>query len=181
VFPSGGVSSLSGPGGSVLARHIAGLDRSDHLRVTFNERLDQPKTAYIGDDFIGLQGSLRRVATLLSRKRPDDRRIQEVLAAYGLDHLLKHERGLDTRVAEAGRTLTTDETLRLDLARAELGKVRLLILDSVRLRASPHRRALVEMFSKRCDATILVVEGSKQLMHPATRPEPHGCEIYNAV
>ena len=181
VFPSGRVSSLSGPDGSVLGRHIAGLDRSDHLRVTFNERLEQPKTAYIGDECIGLQGSLRRVATLLSRKRPDDRRIQEALAAYGLDHLLKNDRGLDTRIAEAGRSLTTDETLRLDLARAELGKVRLLILDSVRLRASPHRKALVGLFSKRCDATILVVGGSKQLMHPTPRPEQYKYEIHNAV
>jgi ABC-type multidrug transport system fused ATPase/permease subunit len=181
IFPSGGVSTLSGPSGSALARHIAGLDRSDHLFITFNERLDQPKTAYIGDDFIGLQGSLRRVATLLNRKRPDDRCIQEVLAAYGLDPLLKRDRGLDTRIAEAGRTLTTDETLRLDLARAELGKVRLLILDSVRLRASPHRKALVELFSTRCDATILVVEGSRQLMHPTTLSEPYSYEIYHAV
>jgi hypothetical protein len=181
VFPSGEVSSLPGPEGSILARHIAGLDRSDHLRVTFNEQLDRPKTAYIGDDFIGLQGSLRRVATLLSRKRPDDSRIQEALAAYGLDHLLKRDRGLDTRIAEAARTLTTEETLRLDLARAELGKARLLILDSVRLRASPHRKALVGLFSKRCDATILVVEGSQQLMHPTPRPEQYEYEIHNAV
>lgn len=36
IFPSGGVSSLSDPGGSALARHIAGLDRSDHLQLEAN-------------------------------------------------------------------------------------------------------------------------------------------------
>ena len=181
VFPSGWVSSLSGPGGSVLARHVAGLDRTDHLRVTFDERLDQPKTAYIGDDFIGLQGSLRRVATLLSHRRPDDRRIQEVLSDYGLEHLLRYGRGLDNRIDDGGRALTSDETLRLDLARAELGKGRLLILDSVRLRASSLRKALVKMFSKRCNAIILVVERSKQFILPIVLTEQRGYEIYNAT
>lgn len=181
VFPSRGVSSLSGPGGSVLARHIAGLDRSDHLRVTFNKRRDQPKTAYIGDDFIGLQGSLRRVATLMSHKRPDDRRIQDVLAAYGLGHLLNKDRGLDTRIAEAGRTLTSDETLRLDLARAELGQVRLVIIDSVRLRASPHCKALIEVFARRCDASILVVVQAQHPLPPRLQADSNGYQICNAI
>ena len=164
-----------------MIERIARSPELDLMGRTDRELRDQPKKAYIGDDFIGLQGSLRRVATLLSHKRPDDRRIQEVLADYGLDHLLRRDRGLDTRIDEAARTLTSDETLRLDLARAELGKVRLLILDSVRLRASSNRKDLIEMFSNRCNATILVVEEPKQIALPTTRPEPHAYEIYNST
>lgn len=181
VFPCGGVSSLSGPSGSVLARHIAGLDRSDHLRITYNKGPAQPKTAYIGDEFIGLQGSLRRVATLMSSKRPDDGRIREVLAAYGLGHLLKEGRSLDTRMPEAGRTLTSDETLRLDLARAELGGVGLVIIDSVRLRASLHRKALIALFARRCHASLLVVVQAQQPLPQRLQADSNGYEIRNAV
>jgi len=181
VFPRGTISSLSGPRGSALARHIAGLDRSEYLRVTFNRQRDQPKTAYIGDAFLGLQGSLRRVATLMSRRRPDDARIREVVAAYGLDNRLKSDRGLDARVDEGGQTLTSDETLRLDFARAELGRARLLIVDSVRFRASRQRKVLVELFARRCDATVFLVEDVPEPQPSSTPSAPYVDQVCNAL
>jgi ABC-type multidrug transport system fused ATPase/permease subunit len=181
VYPKGALSSIAGPGGSVLARHIAGLDRSEALRVTFDGQPEPPKTAYIGDEFIGLQGSLRRVVTLMSRRRPKDGHIEDVLRAYGLEHLLTQARGLNTRIAEAGRSLTSDETLRLDLARAELGQVRLLIIDSVRFRASSHRNALVELFASRCEPSILVAEEWQPPLPQITKPARNAYQICNAL
>jgi len=181
IYPKGALSSIAGPGASVLARHIAGLDRSEALRVTFDGQPKPPKTAYIGDEFIGLQGSLRRVVTLMSRRRPKDDQILDVLRAYGLEHLLTQARGLKTRIAEAGRSLTSDETLRLDLARAELGQVRLLIIDSVRFRASFHRNALVELFASRCDASILLAEDRQRTLPQMTQPTRNVYQIRNAL
>ena len=155
TIPKGEISFLDEEIGARLARHIAGLDRSSDVSVSFDGSLDQPKTAFIGDDHVGLQGSLRRTATLLSGKRPDDETIAGTLAAYGLGHLLELEKGLGTRIAEAGRNLTADETLRLDLARAELGKVDLLVLDSARWRAMSDGQSLLEQFRNRSDATII--------------------------
>jgi ABC-type multidrug transport system fused ATPase/permease subunit len=181
VFSSGSLSSLSGPRGSVLARHIAGLDRSECLRVTFSQQREQPKTAYIGDAFLGLQGSLRRVVTLMNRRRPDDARIREVVAAYGLNHLLQSDRGLDTRMDEGGRTMTSDETLRLDFARAELGRARLLIVDSVRFRASRQRTRLLELFAGRCDATVFLVEEVAESPPSTTHSAPYVDQVCNAL
>lgn len=117
----------------------------------------------------------------MSRRRPNDDQIQDVLRAYRLGHLLTQARGLRTRIAEAGRSLTSDETLRLDLARAELGQVRLLIIDSLRFRASFHRNALVQLFASRCEASILVAEDRQRPLPRMTQPTRKAYQICNAV
>ena len=105
---------------------------------------------------MGIQGSLRRSATLLSAKRPSDRVVTEALEAYGLKHLVIDGKGLDRRIAEGGRNLSISDTLRLDLVRAELGKVELLIVDSVRWQADADKWHLIELFRSRCNSTILI-------------------------
>lgn len=169
AFPKGALTVLDSPLAIPIARHIAGLDAAPDLTVTFDGTGDLPKTAFLGDDHVGLQGSLRRSATLLCRTRPRDQTIAAVLTAYGLTDLIEGGKGLDTRIAEGGRTLPPETTLRLDLARAELGQVDLLIVASVRWRAMSDRRNLLELFRNRCGATVIVAM-------PAPDPRPREIE-----
>ena len=157
LFPCGAITTMTGAMGSRLARHIAGLDETPDLEVRFDGSTKQPRTAYIDDIHTGLQGSLRRTATLLSRKRPEDAAIAEALAAYGLAQLMDGPKGLETRIAEAGRNLSPEETLRLDLVRAELGQVDLLIIDSTRFRAMSNGTKLLKLFTNRNEVTLIVV------------------------
>jgi ABC-type multidrug transport system fused ATPase/permease subunit len=156
TFARGGVSTLDGDHAVQIARHIAGLDRSAGLTVTFDGADARPKTGFIGDGYVGLQGSLRRSLTLLCRKRPTDRTVAETLDAYGLGYLLDRDAGLDARIAESGRNLSAEETLRLELARAELGKVYLLVVASVRWQAMPDGQGLLDVFGNRSGATVIV-------------------------
>ena len=163
TFTKGGISNLDDDHAVQIARHIAGLDRSASLTVTFDGADAQPKTAFIGDGYVGLQGSLRRSVTLLCRKRPTDQKIKETLDAYGLGYLLERDRGLDTRIAESGRNLNAEETLRLDLARAELGKVYLLVVASIRWHAVSDGDWLLELFRNRSGATVIVTSPATNL------------------
>ena len=156
TFPRGEISYFGGAARTPTLRRIAGLDQPEGLTVAFDGTHAQPKVAYIGDDHIGLQGSLRRTATLLCRGRPSDEEIAAVLRAYGLGHLLERKKGLGTRIAEAGRNLTAEETVRLDLVRAELGQAGLVLIDSVRLNAMPNGHDLLEFLKYRTGATVIV-------------------------
>ena len=155
-FAKSQMSVLEIENASSLARNIAGLDQHQTLIVLYNGKATLPKLAYLGDWYVGIQGSLRRSATLLSAKRPSDVVVTEALEAYGLEHLVTDNPGLDRRIAEGGRNLSTADTLRLDLVRAELGKVELLIVDSVRWQADVEKWHLIEVFKSRCNATILI-------------------------
>lgn len=154
------VSILDMDSASALARCIAGLDHHQALHVQYNGKAALPKLAYVGDRHIGIQGSLRRSATLLSAKRPSDEAVTEALFAYDLRHLASGEQGLDRRIAEAGLNLSTIDSLRLDLARAELGNVELLVIDSVRWQAIPEKWDLLDVFKSRCSATIVIAHSS---------------------
>ena len=157
-----GRSTIHGPHGRKIARLIAGLDHAESAKVQFDESDAAPKTAFIGDQHIGLQGSLRRSASMLCRKRPKDSQIIATLDAYGLGHLVRRGAGLDTRIAEGGRNLSSDETLRLDLVRAELGRVDLLVIASVRWNAMSSADTLLDAFSARCAATVVRVASAGQ-------------------
>ena len=155
-FKRAAVTQLKSEHASSVARHIAGLDRSKGCVIHFDRSADQPKTAYIGDVHVGIQGSLRRCATLLCPKRPKDESILATLLAYDLAHLLISDKGLDARIAEGGRNLSTLDTLRLDLVRAELAEVDLLVMDSVRWRSLSEETAILDVFLKRASATTII-------------------------
>ncbi|KIC47185.1 hypothetical protein RA28_05745 [Ruegeria sp. ANG-S4] len=155
------VSELRGPNASRLARCVAGYDTHEGIAVRYDDQQVTPKLAFIGDTHIGLQGSLRRSATLMCRKRPSDRRIAKVLRHLGLSDLLRAPEGLDQRVAENGHGLATDQTLRLDLARAVLGNAEVVVIASIRWIACQHQVAeLLATFRKLSSATIILADDS---------------------
>lgn len=153
------ISEVRGPYASKLARCIAGFDTYEGIAVRYGDQQSPQKIAFIGDAHIGLQGSLRRSATLMCRKRPSDRRIAKVLGHFGLTDLLMATEGLDQRVAENGHGLTSDQTLRLDLSRAVLGKAEVVVINSIRWTACRHNKAeLLATFQKLSSATILLAD-----------------------
>jgi ABC-type multidrug transport system fused ATPase/permease subunit len=154
--PPGEVTILRNPLANRIAQCISGLDHQPGLKVSFDGKARRPRIAHIGDDHIGLQGSLRRSATLMSRKRPDDARIREVLEAFGLGTLLGKPRGLDQRLAENGRGLAPEQSLRLDLARAVLGEADIIVIASLRWAAEPERDILLRGLGDLTPATIIL-------------------------
>ena len=157
---AGEVARLEGRHATRLARRIAGLDARDGVRIVFGGKAGTPRVCYIGDDHVGLQGSLRRSATLSARHRPKDEGISNVLGAFGLGALLLAPRGLDQRIAENGKGLTAAQTLRLDLARAVLGEADVIVLSSLRWSVDPERDGLLTTLRRLSPATIILADAA---------------------
>lgn len=156
---AGEVNAIDHPDAARLARVIAGLDDDPAFKVDFDGRETAPRVAFIGDTHVGLQGSLRRSATLSARKRPDDVQVSDVLRAFGLGDLLGGPRGLDGRLAENGKGLRAAQTLRLDLARAVLGQADVIVVASLRWTADPERSTLLATLHALHPATVILVAG----------------------
>ncbi len=158
-FANGGeVTKLPDYACQTPARNISGLDTSDSVDVRFDGQKERPRIAHIGDDHLGLQGSLRRSATLMSRKRPSDKRITQALTAFGLGPLLSASGGLSQRISQNGKGLTAAQSLRLDLARAVLGKSNVIVIASLRWSAEPAQTSLINTLRELTPATIIVAE-----------------------
>lgn len=156
----GAVSRLRGRNAKMLSRLIAGLDRQDGTELSFNGQSKAPRVSYIGDDHIGLQGSLRRSATLSARKRPKDKNILAVLSEFGLDDLLAGPRGLEQRIAENGKGLTPGQSLRLDLSRAVLGRADVIVICSVRWLADPEKEHLLAVLRRLSQSTVILADAA---------------------
>ncbi|WP_171173391.1 ABC transporter ATP-binding protein [Ruegeria sp. HKCCD8929] len=154
----GVVTRLRGEHAHVLARCISGLDKYGGLDVLYNGQQKTPRIAYIGDDHIGLQGSLRRSASLMCRKRPNDRNIAEVLRRFGLGNVLAAPRSLDQRLSENGNGLSAEHSMKLDLARAVLGEADVVVIASLRWWSVGKRSDLLETFCRQSAATVILVE-----------------------
>ncbi|WP_170431417.1 ABC transporter ATP-binding protein [Ruegeria arenilitoris] len=159
VAPPGSVSKLTDKHANSLARIIAGLDANDGVDVCYSGQAVTPKIAFIGDNHVGLQGSLRRSATLSCRRRPSDRKIATVMRIFGLSDLLAAPRGLDQCLAENGKGLLPLQTLQLDLVRAVLGKADIVVIASIRWTSCLHHRVeLLESLQEFSSATIVLAE-----------------------
>lgn len=114
----------------------------------------RPLVANISKSPLILKGSLRRVAAIAARRRPDDDVITEVLRAVGLRHLVENG-GLDQRIAEGGATLLPEDRLRLSVAQAMLSNPDVIVIDGLhwtRLEDGGELFAILEEYS---DATII--------------------------
>lgn len=104
-----------------------------------------------------LAGSLRRALTMGAARRTDDAAILEQAEAFGLKDVIERLGGLDGRVAEAGRNLSSGEVRRVLLTRAALSESRLVLLDEPDDSLDVDGPALVEQLTRQCDATTLVI------------------------
>lgn len=153
----GALTRLRGPNSIALARIIAGLDQPQGVILHFGGQTKRPHLAYIGAQHVGLQGSLRRSATLMNRKRPKDKQIIAMLEAFGLGDMLASG-GLDQKLSENGKGLSPSQTLRLDLARALLGKAEVIVIASLRWTVEPHKDHLLEKVQTLSNATLVLAE-----------------------
>ncbi|MGF1554472.1 MAG: ATP-binding cassette domain-containing protein [Paracoccaceae bacterium] len=127
----------NGAGKSTLLALAAGLEAPEAGRVLLGAR---PPTDLAAAErrrliaFVSLRspilaGSLRRALTMGAPERPDDAAVIGTAEAFGLGAVLHRLGGLDGRLAEGGRNLSTGEARRVLLARAALSRPRLLLLD----------------------------------------------------
>lgn len=87
------------------------------------------RIAYAGQGSPILAGTLRRALTLGCARRPPDTEVERVARVFGLGAVLDRLGGLDGRVGEGGRTLSSGEARRLLLARTALSGAGLILLD----------------------------------------------------
>ena len=166
---AGRVTQLTGPDAAQLARSIADLDRNDTVEIRFDGQTTRPRVAYVGDTHIGLHGSLRRAATLMNRRRPDDAHITRTLVAFGLGTLATAPDGLDQRLAAGGTGLSAAQSLRLDLVRAVLGEAQVIVIASLRWQADADRDTLLQTLLSQTQATVIIAQAADR---PAA-PHPH--------
>jgi len=158
VGPNGaGKSSLLG----LVARMIdpdEGSVRLDGQELA-TASLDDVRDAigFVAADLPLLRGSLRRNLTY---RRPDAEpaEIDDVIELCELGELVASlEDGLDTRIAEGGRNLSSGQRQRVLLARALLGGPALLLLDEADANLDPATTALIDRVLERYQGTALIV------------------------
>jgi ABC-type transport system involved in cytochrome bd biosynthesis fused ATPase/permease subunit len=171
-----GVTGLTGAGKSSLLRLIAGLERPlrgrvelDHVAAVAWVASVKNRVLYIGPGSAILSGSLRRVLTMGAHPRPNDDEIEAVARNHGLDRLLKQIGGLDGRVAEGGRNLSSGEIRRVLLARAVLSRADLLLLDDAYDALDGEGNIMVRNLIETSSATVFVVSHDRALLRSMDR------------
>ena len=155
----------NGVGKSTLLGLAAGLERPSCGEVTLGGRAPSSLSASERRRVIGLvgarspilAGSLRRALTMGAASRPDDAAIVAKAEAFGLKDLIERIGGLDGRVAEAGRSLSSGEARRVLLTRAALSGSTLMLLDEPDDALDVDGIALVRRLVRETEATTLLV------------------------
>ncbi len=155
----------NGAGKSTLLSLAAGLERPKKGSIALGGRAPSSLSAgerrrtiaLMGTRSPILAGSLRRALTMgLAKVRGDDA-IRAEAEAFGLKPVIARLRGLDGRVGEAGRTLSSGEARRVLLTRAALSAPRLLLLDEPDDALDAEGVALVDRLVRNSGATTLIV------------------------
>ena len=151
----------NGVGKSTCLALAAGLEEADSGRVLIGgadlqDVRGRTGTFYVGPHSPMLQGSLRRALTLGLKRRPDDTEVDAVGRSFGLGRLFDAAEGLDLRIAEGGRNLSSGEVRRVQLVRAALSEPRLLLLDEPESGLDAAGRAALWRLVKQTTATVLV-------------------------
>ena len=155
----------NGAGKSTLLTLAAGLEQPARGKVTVAERHPGSFTAaerreaiaYVGARSPIFAGSLRRALTMGVASRPDDGEIARVAADFGLAAVIERLGGLDGKIAEGGRNLSSGEARRVMLARAALSSSRLLLLDEPDDALDADGPALVRRLLGMTNATALII------------------------
>ncbi|MGI9426528.1 MAG: ATP-binding cassette domain-containing protein [Hyphomicrobiaceae bacterium] len=166
-IPAGACVQISGAAGSwksAFLSLVAGQNRPDKGHVSYGENDNLPRIAYVSDVPLVVHGSLRRNLTLGGRRRPPDETLVDCLQHFGLAALLDRIGGLDGRVHEHGRTLSSGEVLRIELARTVVTEPDLIVIDSAQFSADSSSENLIARLRSKCRAT-LVFSGSSSISY----------------
>lgn len=165
----------NGAGKSTCLALAAGLDAADAGVVELDGRdlaampvaERRRSIVFVGPRSPILKGSLRRSLTLGISPRPADSDIEQTALDYGLGAVLERLGGLDGKVAEGGRNLSSGEALRLHLVRAALAKPRLLLLDEADRGLDVDGAAVFRRSIRTTSATTLVATRDPTLARQA--------------
>ncbi|MGF1475527.1 MAG: ATP-binding cassette domain-containing protein [Geminicoccaceae bacterium] len=146
-----------GSGKSSLLALAAGLETPDQGRVSLGDQQHRPTTVFLGSGTPILQGSLRRALTLGIAKRPKDKVIVAAAERFGLASVIDRLGGLDGRVSEGGRNLSSGERFRLLLSRTLLASPDVLILDAGEVNNDAENATLACDLIRNVNATVLAV------------------------
>ena len=155
----------NGAGKSTLLRLVLRLDEPSFGRILLDGvdlrdlSLDDLRAAVgiVGPDF----GLLRMSVLDNVRYRApnaDDDDLARVLALTGLDELATQlPQGLETPVRDGGANLSPGQRARIAMARALLGRPRLLLLDEAEANLDPRASEALDRALKSFDGTVLMV------------------------
>ena len=163
------VAGAPGTGKSSFLALAAGLEVPEAGAVRYGDGERIPKTVFIGPSSPILQGSLRRALTLGASPRPEDEEIIAAAKNVGLGPLLARLGGLDGRVGEAGRTLSSSERWCVHLVRAWLSKPDLLIIDGPETGIASDGVEACRKLLLETDATTIMAVCDDSLAHLADR------------
>lgn len=158
------ITGNNGSGKSSLLSLAAGLTFTQLGKVLLDEKdicstnqlSLQTSIAYLGPSTPILKGSLRKAFTLGVLPRPSDEVIVSTAETYDLGGLIGRLGGLDGKVSEAGRNLSTGEMRRILLVRTKLKQPRLLLLDDPANGLDAKGCELVKELIHDINATVLV-------------------------
>lgn len=170
LVPPGATIAIVGPNGagkSTCLALAAGLEQttSGHVRIDGTDvhalphAVRRQAVAYVGPHAPILKGSLRRALSIGLRPRPEDSAIEAAAQAFGLHDVLERLGGLDGKVAEDGRNLSSGEARRVQLVRTSLARPHLLLLDEPGDALDPAGRTALRRFLRDVAATTLHVTG----------------------
>lgn len=161
IVPAGSCVTVSGPpsgGKSILLSLVAAQNLPKEGKVCFGGAdTHLPRIAYISDQPIILQGSLRRNLALSASKRPNSDLLTEVSQTFGLTKLITRLGGLGGRINESGKNLSAGEIIRIELVRAVQARPDLVVIDNRQLQLDPERYGLINELRQRTNATIFIV------------------------
>ncbi len=161
----------NGSGKSTLLALAAGLDAPRRGRLTIDGRpplglsaAERRRTLHLLTPRSPiLAGSLRRALTMGTGRRQADAAILATAEAFGLSPVLSRLGGLDGRISEQARNLSTGEAQRIRLARAALSGARLLLLDEPESGLDDEGPALVLRLLGASGATCLIATHDRDL------------------
>jgi ABC-type multidrug transport system fused ATPase/permease subunit len=163
------LSAPAGRGKSSLLALAAGLEQPAAGEVRFGEGDASPRAVLIGSAAPILQGSLRRALSLGAPRRPNDGRIEDVARGFGLGPLIERTGGLQSRIAESGRTLSDGEIVRIHMARAQLSGANIIVVDTPLVEADDTLKACIDTLHKETGATTLVASVGRNALGRADR------------
>lgn len=155
----------SGCGKSTVAKLVAGLYAPLSGEILFDGR---PREAYsrlrlagslalVDQDIMLFQGTFRENLTLWDPTVPESDLIAAAKDALIHDFIMSRPQGYDGSVSEGGRNMSGGQRQRLEIARALVGKPRVLVLDEATSALDTTSEAELERNLRRRGCTCIVI------------------------